>query len=308
MDLRDMQLFVATIEHGSVLRASRVENISQPALTRRIQNLEQDLQVKLIERTNRGVRLTAEGALFYERACALVTDARRLRQDMRRPRGDSGGKLAVGVGVGCEALFGLALRRFSERRDRLDLSARVGFVQSLLAQMRAGQLDMVFAMDPLAGPTPEFETSYVGEMISNFACRADHPMLSKAALGPEDLAAAPWAIWDLPIATRFLDANFVRLGFGPPQISLRTNACEVMKAAILHSDCIALVPRHVVAEEIARGEVVVVEGILEQFVNRLIVAHAHAPHLTAAGRGLILAIREAIRASNGDGRTTPRTA
>ena len=106
MDLRDLQLFVATIEHGSILRAAGAENISQPALTRRLQNLENDLKVSLIERTSRGARATPDGLLIYERACALVSEAKRLRHDVRALAGGAIGKLAVGIGIGCEAVFG----------------------------------------------------------------------------------------------------------------------------------------------------------------------------------------------------------
>lgn len=300
-----MQLFVAAVEHGSILRASKVENISQPALTRQIKALEGDLKVKLIERTNRGVRLTAEGAVFYERACALVSDARRLRQDLRERRSSGRGKLAVGVGVGCESLFGLMLERFGSVRPEIELTARVGFVQGLISQMRAGQLDLVFAMDPLSGPSPDFQTTYAGEMISVFACRAGHPLLKRKDLDAADLAGVSWALWDLPVATRFLDANFQRLGYALPEISLKTNSCEVMKAAILHTGSIALAPRHVLAGELARGEVVVLEGFLQTFVNRLIVAHAHAAHLTRPAQDLIGIIREVAAAANDENRRGP---
>lgn len=295
MDLRDLQLFVAAIEHGSILRASKAENISQPALTRRIRNLEADLKVSLLERTSRGVRLTADGAVIHERACALVNEAKRLRHDVRALSGGTIGKLAVGIGIGCEAVFRSVLARFSACHEDIDLTVQIGFYADLVSQMRAGRLDFVVAIDPMGGPDPEFQTSYVGELVSGLACRGGHPLVEKPSITAQDLAQASWAVWDSSNAARYLQGFMLRHGLGAPKIVMRTNSTVVMLTAILETDAIAVVPEHLVGELLARNEIAMLNSPLGVYANRVVAVHPDAPHMTPSAHGLIKMIREAMR-------------
>lgn len=294
MDLRDLQLFVATVEHGSILRAARAQNISQPALTRRIQNLESDLKISLIERTSRGARPTPDGMLVYERACALVNEARRLRHDVRALNQGDFGKLGVGIGIGCEAVFGSVLAGFSDSHPNIDLTVHVDFYQELVSRMRAGRLDLAFAIDPLAGPLPEFQTSYLGELVSGLACRVGHELLARDEIEMGDLAEARWAVWDTPTAARYLHGAFLKHGIGSPKIVLRSNSSAVMIAAILETDAIAVMPEYLIREHVPQERIAMLRSPLGAYVNRLVAVHPNGPHMSAAARGLVRMVREAI--------------
>jgi DNA-binding transcriptional LysR family regulator len=294
MDLRDLQLFVATIEHGSILRAAGAENISQPALTRRLKNLENDLKVSLIERTSRGARPTPDGLLIYERACALVSEAKRLRHDVRALSGGAIGKLAVGIGIGCEAVFGTVLAGFSARHPAIDLTVHVDFHEALVAQMRAGRLALAFAIDPLESRLPEFQTSYVGELVSGLACRAGHPLLALKEITTADLAEARWAVWDSPSAARYLQSFYLRHGLGSPAIAIRSNSSVIMMAAVLETDAIAVMPEYLMREQVANDRIAMLDTPLGTYFNRLVAVHPEQRHMPSASHGLIRMVRDAI--------------
>ena len=73
MELRQLRYFAATVEESSLSRAARRLHISQPPLSTQIKALEHDLGVKLLERSNRGVKPTLAGAQFYQDIRTLLS-------------------------------------------------------------------------------------------------------------------------------------------------------------------------------------------------------------------------------------------
>ena len=84
-------VFIAVVKAQSFAGAARVLGITSSAVSKQIQNLEQDLQVKLLNRTTRNVSVTEEGAVYYERAARALEDLQEAREQIyelkSRPRG-----------------------------------------------------------------------------------------------------------------------------------------------------------------------------------------------------------------------------
>jgi len=88
--LEAMNIYVNVVEQGSFTRAAEVLDLHRPAVTRAVQNLEQDLGVKLLHRTTRQVNMTDEGAEFYQRCLSLLNELEDVRHTFSRtqpPRG-----------------------------------------------------------------------------------------------------------------------------------------------------------------------------------------------------------------------------
>src|SRR5258706_8337903 len=91
MELRSLGYFVRIAELGSITRAASHLRLAQPALTRHVQRLEEELGVALVTRANRGVRLTEAGEKLLESAHPIPRDVQRTRAQIRaqgaHPRG-----------------------------------------------------------------------------------------------------------------------------------------------------------------------------------------------------------------------------
>jgi len=117
MDIRHLCYFVAIADCGSMMRASKRLNVAQPALTVHINNLEVELGVKLMERSNRGVELTDAGRNLYDRAKDLLNlyqgTISSIRDGRTRPSG------TVSIGIPSTAARGLSSSLYRRVRDEL---------------------------------------------------------------------------------------------------------------------------------------------------------------------------------------------
>jgi len=97
MELRGLHYFVRIAELGSITRASAHLQIAQPALTRHVQRLEDELDAPLFTRANRGVRLTEAGHKLLESAQRILRDVERAGDEIRAHKAHPSGKIVLGV-------------------------------------------------------------------------------------------------------------------------------------------------------------------------------------------------------------------
>jgi len=128
MELRHLRYFVAVASHGSFNRAAHILHLTQPPLSRQVQDLEDELGVRLFERGPNSVKLTAAGELFYEEARDVLAH---VDEATRRVRGQARGEtLRVGYAPSMTAgVMSAALEKFQSatpgmRVELTDLSSR----------------------------------------------------------------------------------------------------------------------------------------------------------------------------------------
>jgi LysR family nitrogen assimilation transcriptional regulator len=97
MELRSLHYFVRIAELGSITRASAHLQIAQPALTRHVQRLEDELDAALFTRANRGVRLTEAGQKLLDSAQRILRDVERTGDEIRAHKAHPSGKIILGV-------------------------------------------------------------------------------------------------------------------------------------------------------------------------------------------------------------------
>ncbi|WP_367123306.1 LysR family transcriptional regulator [Streptomyces phytohabitans] len=141
MDLRQLGYFVAVAEELHFGRAAARLHMSQPPLSRRIRELEAELDCRLLERSPRGVRLTDSGALLLDEARELLERAERLKERVRRSSGQR--TLVVGTVAGAGAALDPAVREeFRQRHPRATVRLRECGLTDPSAGLRTGQADV----------------------------------------------------------------------------------------------------------------------------------------------------------------------
>lgn len=162
MELRHLRYFVAIAEERSFTRAAERLWVAQPGLSTQIRRLEAEIGVQLFVRRTRGVDLTDAGALFFERARAVLAAA-----DVARATGEDLASGVVGslrLGMPSEAGWSRAselLESFSASRPGVELTVHQSHAGTIVRDLRDGRLDAVIA--PSTYRSPELQSVKLGE-------------------------------------------------------------------------------------------------------------------------------------------------
>ncbi len=177
MTLQQLRQFVALAQQGSFVRASRALHMTQPALSRSIKSLEDDLGQLLFDRVGRRIELTPFGQRTLDRAQALLDDATQLLRSGKGLQADDSGRLRVGLSSGPGALLSAPLMaHFARRFSAFHLDIHRANTGTLAHMLRERQIDALVADVRALKPAPDLSVGEIHELQGGFMCRPDHPL------------------------------------------------------------------------------------------------------------------------------------
>lgn len=150
MDLRQLRYFVALATQQHYGKAAAVLHVTQPALSRQIQLLEEELGVRLFERHARGAAPTEEARLLLERALFLLRYAEQMKTDLLARQREPRGPVAIGLSPGLAQQLTVLLTQ-AVRAELPDVRLRIieGFAPSLQDMLADGQVDVALLIEPI---------------------------------------------------------------------------------------------------------------------------------------------------------------
>ena len=147
MELYQLKTFVAIAREGSLTRAAEKVFTSAPAVSAQLKALEDELGVKLFERTPRGMTLTDAGRRLLDEAERTLASALRMRSAAEQIRGAAQGVVRFGTVVDPVALrLGDVLVKLAERHPQVTLQLRQGLSYETLSAVRRGELDCAYTL------------------------------------------------------------------------------------------------------------------------------------------------------------------
>jgi len=195
MELRQLRYFVAVGEEQHYGRAAQRLRVAQPALSRQIQNLEEEIGFKLFERLPRGVKLSAAGKLFLEDARRIlqeISDAAERAGSVARGRS---GTLRVGFteNASWRGVVPESFRRFRELQPDAELQLQPAASLEQLEAIRSGRLDAGF-VNFMPKSDSELDQLLVARQHVELAAPKGHPLTKLKKLRLRDLTGAPF-VW-----------------------------------------------------------------------------------------------------------------
>lgn len=156
LDLRRLRSFVAVADTLHFGRAAERLHLAQPALTQHVQQLEKELDVRLLERDRRHVQLTRAGALFLDEARRTLAQAERAERFMASYRRGERGRIELGhvSSIAYSGLLSRLYRRYREQVPHVQVDLHEVDAEQAMAWLDERQLDAVLLRLP-AGPVPE---------------------------------------------------------------------------------------------------------------------------------------------------------
>lgn len=217
LELYQLRTLAAVADEGHLTRAAERLNLSQPAVSAHIKALEDDLGVKLFDRTSAGMVLTRAGRAVIEHAERILAAAGELRHVARGFQGELSGPLRLGTVSDPEFLrLGEFLGLLVQRHPGVEIELRHEISGAALEAVRTGALDASFYFGELA------QSEILGRRLCQIAYRVVAPPAWAAqvrAAAWRDIAPLPWIVTPaISTHSRMVRALFAERGFEPAKV------------------------------------------------------------------------------------------
>lgn len=252
---RQLVLLVELGRHGSILHAAQAANLTQPAASKLLSDLEHALGVKLFERLPRGVAPTWYGEVMIRRAGAALAELDAGHQEVMELLSGLSGRVAVGaVLTPSTTLLPGAITLLKARQPRVHVAVSVDTSKLLIQHLQSGELDIVLGrvLDSESATQLTFEP--LTDEPHCLVVRAGHPLAGRSDLSLSELAGQSWI---LPpggsILRDRLTAVFLSAGLGQPQQTVETLSLPVITSLLGQSDMVSALPDELVRPYLATG-------------------------------------------------------
>ena len=158
-------------------RAAQKINISQPALSRAVATLEEQLGCKLFDRSRKGVTPTVFGKFLLKRGGPILQDVSNVERDLNLLQGVESGELVIGSGpFPAEISVGKAVAQFSRHYPKVNVRIIVDRTPNLLTRLYSREVDIFVADTRVIKDSSELEIILLQIQQGYFCCRAGHPL------------------------------------------------------------------------------------------------------------------------------------
>lgn len=298
MDVKQLKALITVAEVGSVTRAAELLHLVQPAVTRQIRTLEQELGVALFERTRQGMRPTDAGAIVVERARRALGELERARAEVQPAPGAVTGIVSVGLLESATDLLAEPLVSVIARdQPGIELRLMTAYSGHLQQWLDDGDLDLTLLYNLAStlslNARPLAQEKLWAVAPPSEGLRADRPVpFARVAARPLVMPAPGHALRSL------IDTAAGRAGAGM-DIAVQTNSMRVQKQLVLAGHGWTVLPGVGIAEDVAHGTLSAAP-LCEPDLRRSIVlgtprAGRTPPAVEVVARELIRQIVSAVR-------------
>lgn len=247
---RQMRTFLAVVESGGGSTAARMLNLTQPAASQQLRELERCLRVRLLDRAGGRSIPTAAGAALLEparRAHAAIEDAMAVAAAHRA--GETG-RVRLGTGAtACIHLLPAVLAAAKQRMHGLEVTVATGNSGDIIRQVELGELDLGLVTLPVAASRALSVTRLLAEPLVALIPRAMADL--GETIGVAQLAALPLILYDPGGSTRALIDGWFRRAGVTPNPTMQLDSVESIKVLVGSGLGASIVPRMSLTQAIA---------------------------------------------------------
>jgi DNA-binding transcriptional LysR family regulator len=242
--LRHLAVLIAVAETRSMKRAATEVHLSQPGVTKLVQEAEEMLGLTLFERGARGVTLTPAGEVLLLRARVALGDLASARREAAQVAAGAVGRVTIGLlSVYETELLPRALLALRGEAPGLRIVVEEGVRAVLIDGLRRRSIDLVIGRHSLADAMPGLAFEPLVEHPICIVCGRHHPLADAATV---DLAALAAAEWVLPLqethARLVLEASFRRAGLPIPSATIESASVVINGTLLTRAPLLTLLP------------------------------------------------------------------
>jgi DNA-binding transcriptional LysR family regulator len=299
LNLDQLRAFVEVVERGSFTRAAKELNLSQPAVTHQIHELERRFNVPLVERLGKRVYLTQAGEKLIEHARNLLEDDARACADMRRFGDGSLGRVRVGTSM-TALMYVLPpiLRQLKTDHPQLEINLKAGLTATTLQMLKTNALDLGLCAFPVDEPGFKTIPLFDDELVAILPATVGK---TPKTVTPAFLARCPLILGNEDSVLRRSITAWLAAAGPPPQPVMEFDNVEAIKSVVAVGLGASIVPRL----SLGAGHVAVtntfVVPLSPRVKRRVGLVHLRGKQGTDGMR----IVSEALMSLRGHGRHTP---
>ncbi|MBU4611774.1 LysR family transcriptional regulator [Achromobacter sp. GG226] len=245
MRLQHLHLLLSIAQTGSLRASAEAMHVTQPALTKALKQLEEELGTTLVLRTPKGARLAPAGEALAARAAIIVRELDRAREDVNWHVHHAEATLNVGVSPAAAMILAPpAVARYQTRWPKVRVRLLDALYPVALTQLRSGELDLALGPLPAAALGRDLQARTLIDSPQVLAARAGHPLARTRRLA--DLRQAQWII----TGPQHGPGDPATLGGelwqdAPARIGLECSSFSTLLALLPEVDAVALLPKRI---------------------------------------------------------------
>jgi LysR family transcriptional regulator, nitrogen assimilation regulatory protein len=277
MDLRSIRYFVQIAELGSITRAAGQLGVAQPALSRHVHSIEDELGVQLLVRLPRGVRLTGAGRQFLEHCRRILRELGRARDELRASTEVPSGTVILGVSptVGPLLVPGIVERA---RRHCPQISLRIveGFSTQLYDALLTGRTDVAVLTNPVPSRALNL-TPLISEPVVVLA--APQPRGTRRSYTLAELSKTPVIISE---GIRSVVEEQINRYGAHLNVEVEIDAIEAIRRLLLRGIGTTIMPVSTFHDDISAGKIAAIQIADANLHRNLVLAQQAERRLSAA--------------------------
>ncbi|OIN14042.1 LysR family transcriptional regulator [Oceanisphaera psychrotolerans] len=248
METKWLRQFAAVAREGSITRAAERLHLAQPAVTMTIKKLEQQLGIRLFDRRQGRMQLTAEGERLHQHAEQILNALTLAEQDMAALHDLNSGEVCIGIPSMLGSFyFPPLLMAFKHKYPGLSIRVIEAGTQDVLAQLCQGRLGLGIVLTSTLPPTLTGQPLLREEMVA--VVNGDHPARHQAAIAIDDFLGQELAVFRHGFFHReYIDEMARRTGIRP-HIGFESNLIPLLKAVVRQGFAITTFLRMVIKDD-----------------------------------------------------------
>ena len=194
MDIRVLEYYLIVAREESITKAAAILQVTQPTLSRQLMQLEEELQVKLFNRTSHSVVLTEDGLLFKRRAQEIVALSEKTKRDFIRGNRELSGEIGIGCGeFRSIQIIAQIMKEFKKEHPFVTFQIYSGNSSNIKERIESGILDIGVILDYVDIRKYEYVRIPLSEEWGVLV-REDSPLAAMEYVTPEDIRELPLII------------------------------------------------------------------------------------------------------------------
>jgi DNA-binding transcriptional LysR family regulator len=301
MDLKQLRAFVTVAETGNVTRASTLLNLVQPAVSRQLRLLEEDMGTELFDRSRHGMQLTPSGKTMLEYAHRILNEVARAKAEIQPTQGPVSGIVSIGLLASTADLLATLLasevaRRFPHIRLRLT----IGYAGHLQDWLEAGDVDAALLYGQKETPA-----LHVKALLEESLWVVAAPSAGLSRKRPLTLARVAREPFVLPAAAQGLRAlieHAVAEAGVTLQVFAETNAVNVQKELVEQGHGWTILPAVCVKQEVEQGRLCAAPLASPGLQRTIVLAAPSSRQATAPVRCVVGVLMDCVKSTFEQGR------